>query len=231
MEAHAPAAALRIVPLLWRRGLRRSVPPRHLPPQLEQPHGLPTGLGHPASAPNSHERPAPGFEFDRGWLNLMPHPADLYLRYSMRGLPKFANLFTGVFRGRLAYIFTIRFAQLCGFLIAGITAFLLRFEFSIPRKMLPALWIGTGVWVLTKAVVFHLFGLGHGMWRYFNTRDLLRVAKANVVASSIASVALMTACPVSFPRSVLIVDFLVSMLFSAGMRVSTRMAMEVASRG
>jgi len=148
----------------------------------------------------------------------------------LRSLPKLANFFTGVFRGRLAYICTIRTAQLFCFLIAGITAFLLRFEFSIPREMLPALWIGTGVWVLAKVVAFHLFGLGRGMWRYFNTRDLLNVAKANVVASSIAAVAILTAYPASFPRSVLIVDFLISLLLSAGVRAATRMALEVASR-
>ena len=148
----------------------------------------------------------------------------------MRSLPKLANFFTGVFRGRLAYICTIRIAQLGCFLVAGITAFLLRFEFSIPREMLPALWIGTGVWILAKILVFHLFGLGRGMWRYFNTRDLLNVAKANVVASSIAAAAILTACPVSFPRSVLIVDLLISLLLSAGLRAATRMAMEVASR-
>jgi FlaA1/EpsC-like NDP-sugar epimerase len=141
----------------------------------------------------------------------------------------FTTWFAAIFRRRLAYICTIRVAQLCGFLIAGITAFLLRFEFSIPRDMLPALWIGAGVWILVKIVVFHLYGLGHGMWRYFNTRDLLRVTKANVVASSISAVALMTACPFSFPRSVLIVDFLISMVFSAGLRAATRMALETSA--
>jgi len=45
----------------------------------------------------------------------------------LRSLPKLANFFTGVFRGRLAYICTIRTAQLGCFLIAGITAFMLRF--------------------------------------------------------------------------------------------------------
>lgn len=148
----------------------------------------------------------------------------------MRGLPSFANFFTGAFRGRLAYICTIRIAQLCCFLIAGITAFLLRFEFSIPREMLPALWIGAAVWVVTKVVVFHLFGLGRGMWRYFGTSDLLLVTKANAVASALAAAAILAGCPLSFPRSVLIVDFLISLLLSAGVRAATRMALEIASR-
>ena len=148
----------------------------------------------------------------------------------MRNLPKIDNFFTGVHRGRLAYICTIRLAQLVCFLIAGITAFLLRFEFSIPRQMLRALWIGTGVWVCAKIAVFHLFGLGRGMWRYFNTRDLLNVARANVVASSLSAAAILAACPVSFPRSVLIVDFLIALLLTAGLRAATRMALEIASR-
>jgi len=144
------------------------------------------------------------------------------------GLPTSA-VFTGVLRGRLAYICAIRLAQLGCFLIAGITAFLLRFEFSIPRDMLPALWIGSAVWAAAKIVVFHLFGLGRGMWRYFATPDLVRVAKANAVASAVAA-ATLAGCAVSFPRSILILDFLICLLFTAGVRMATRMALEVASR-
>jgi FlaA1/EpsC-like NDP-sugar epimerase len=147
----------------------------------------------------------------------------------MHGLPRFANPIARMFRGRLAYICTIRIAQLGGFLIGGITAFLLRFEFSIPREMLPALWVAVGVWVLTKILVFHLFGLGRGMWRYFSTPDMVRLANANAVSSIIAS-AILIGCPIPFPRSVLILDFLVSVLLSTSVRAGTRLALEVASR-
>lgn len=143
---------------------------------------------------------------------------------------RFANLLAAVFRGRLAYICTIRLVQLGLFLIGGVTAFLLRFEFSIPREMLPALWIGVGVWVVAKVLVFHFFGLGRGMWRYFSTPDLWCVTKANVVASILAAAAILIGYHASFPRSVLIVDFLVSMVLSAGVRAVTRLALEVASR-
>lgn len=148
----------------------------------------------------------------------------------MHGFRRFVNVFPEIFRGRLAYICSIRMAQLCCFIVGGITAFLLRFEFSIPREMLPALRIAIGVWVLTKILVFHLFGLGRGMWRYFNTPDLVRVTKANVVASSLAAAVILTGCQVPFPRSVLVVDFLVCMVFSGGLRAATRLAFEVASR-
>jgi len=145
------------------------------------------------------------------------------------GLPKPAGL-GGFLRGRLAYICAIRLAQLGCFLVAGITAFLLRFEFSIPREMLPALWIGVAVWATAKIAVFHLFGLGRGMWRYFATPDLVRVGKANAVASALAAAAILAGRPVSFPRSVLILDFLICLLLSTGVRTATRMALEVASR-
>jgi FlaA1/EpsC-like NDP-sugar epimerase len=146
------------------------------------------------------------------------------------GLREITGGFTGIFQGRLAYICFIRALQLCIFFVGGITAFLLRFEFSIPREMLPALWVAIGVWAITKVLVFHLFGLGRGMWRYFNTNDLVRLTKANVVSSAGAAVVILIGFHVSFPRSVLIVDFLVSMVLSAGVRAATRLALEVASR-
>src|SRR5438067_153848 len=110
----------------------------------------------------------------------------------MLGFSKFAQFFAGIFRGRLAYICTIRAAQLGFFIVSGITAFLLRFEFSIPREMLPALWMGVGVWVVIKVAVFHISGLGHGMWRYFSTHDLIRVTRANLAASTIAAAVIVT---------------------------------------
>ena len=148
----------------------------------------------------------------------------------MRDSSGLAKRLAGVFRKRFTYICTIRALQLCSFIIAGVTAFLLRFEFSIPPEMKVALGFGIAVWVAAKIPVFHMFGLGNGMWQYFNISDLARVLKANVVASALAATAIRIGCPVSFPRSVLILDFLVSVLFSAGLRASTRLALEVASR-
>jgi FlaA1/EpsC-like NDP-sugar epimerase len=112
----------------------------------------------------------------------------------------------GLFRRPGAYCWSIRVAQLILFAAAGMTAFQLRFEFSIPHAMLPALWSAIALWVGVKAAVFHGLGLGRGLWRYFSTPDLTRVAAGNVLGSAIAAAVSLIA-PVGIPRSVLVLDF------------------------
>ena len=42
-----------------------------------------------------------------------------------------------------------------------------------------ALWSGTAIFILSKALVFHWYRLDRGMWRYFNVSDTIRVTAAN----------------------------------------------------
>jgi len=133
-------------------------------------------------------------------------------------------------RNRRAYIWLIRSVQFGLFVLSGITAFLLRFEFSVPLEMKKALWAGVAAGVVCKVPIFHVFGLGRGMWRYFATPDLLRLACANAVASAIASSAILLAYPYPFPRSVLVIDFLLSLLFLTAVRAGTRVLLEAGDR-
>ena len=133
-------------------------------------------------------------------------------------------------RSRFIYVWSIRTIQLCLFIVSTITAFLLRFEFSIPETMITALLACLWVGVAAKVAVFHGFGLGRGMWRYFSTQDLVRVAATNAGASAVTSAILLAAGPKTFPRSVLIIDFLLTLLLTVGARAGTRFALEVASR-
>lgn len=64
-----------------------------------------------------------------------------------------------VVRSRRAYISIVRSVQLCLFVMAGIAAFLLRFEFSIPREMAPAMWFSVAIWLVLKAGAFQVAGL------------------------------------------------------------------------
>jgi FlaA1/EpsC-like NDP-sugar epimerase len=135
-----------------------------------------------------------------------------------------------VVHSRRAYISVIQSAQLCLFIVAGIAAFLLRFEFSVPREMTFAMWFSVSVWLVSKAAVFQIAGLGRGMWRYFAGPDGVRVVAANLAASAVAAPIILIFCPPPFPRSVLAIDLLVSVVLTVGIRVSTRMALEAASR-
>jgi FlaA1/EpsC-like NDP-sugar epimerase len=135
-----------------------------------------------------------------------------------------------LFRSRFAYIWSIRALQLCLFVISGITAFLLRFEFSIPPDMKAALWVSLGVGLAVKVAVFHAAGLGRGVWRYFSMGDLVRVAIANVASAAIAAGILLAAGPHSIPRSVLVIDFVLTASLTTAARAATRLFLEVVAR-
>lgn len=137
---------------------------------------------------------------------------------------------SGVFRSRFAYIWAIRSVQLCLFILSGVTAFLLRFEFSIPPAMHSVLLTGISASVACKVATFQVFGMGRGMWRYFATPDLVRVTKANACASALAWLAVSQLVPARFPRSVLVIDFLLSLIFTAGIRAATRWFLEAGCR-
>jgi FlaA1/EpsC-like NDP-sugar epimerase len=144
----------------------------------------------------------------------------------MKFLPDFS---APVVRSRRAYIAIIRSVQLCLFILAGIAAFLLRFEFAIPRAIAPAMWFSVAIWLVLKAVVFQVAGLGKGMWRYFASPDVVRVVAANLASSFVAAPVILIFCPPPFPRSVLAIDLLISVVLTVGIRGGTRMALEAAS--
>src|SRR5262249_17858411 len=132
---------------------------------------------------------------------------------------------------RAAYLVALTALTLVLILIAGLSAFLLRFEFTIPSSMRLCMLWGLATWIVVKIFSFHLFGLGRGGWRYFSLADLECIAAANLAGSSAAAAILIAFCPAYFPRSVLIIDFVIVLLLTIGVRAATRMFFELASRG
>ena len=140
------------------------------------------------------------------------------------------HLMARLMRKGHAKLWTVRAIQLPFFVIGGIAAFLLRFDFSVPLEWRDVLWTAVAIGVVSKVAMFQCFGLGNGMWRYFAAADLIRVTGANVAASLIAAAAILAIGPAKFSSSVLAIDFLLSMLLATGLRVGTRLSLEIASR-
>jgi FlaA1/EpsC-like NDP-sugar epimerase len=110
--------------------------------------------------------------------------------------------------------------------LALVTAFFLRFDFAVPTAMkLPLLW-AIVAWAAVKMPVSRCFGLHLRLWRYFSTPDLRRLAASNVAGSLGAGVLVAVACPYSFPRSVIAIDFFLVTLFTAGAGVIARLLAE-----
>jgi FlaA1/EpsC-like NDP-sugar epimerase len=110
--------------------------------------------------------------------------------------------------------------------LAIATAFLLRFEFAIPRRELPLLIGGVALAVPIKAVVFWVTGCQGLPWRYVAIGDLKRLFFGNVLASMAWGVAVLIAFGSAFPKSVYILDLLLCFLLKSGTRVAVRLYFE-----
>jgi FlaA1/EpsC-like NDP-sugar epimerase len=110
---------------------------------------------------------------------------------------------------------------------AGLLAFLLRFEFSVPHQMLPFLRDGLLAWVIVKALTFWQFQLYRTGWRYVSIPDVLRLGLAVLCGSACSVIVIHAIAPGGFPRSVYIIDCLLSFLATAANRLAARLALEV----
>jgi FlaA1/EpsC-like NDP-sugar epimerase len=118
--------------------------------------------------------------------------------------------------------------------IAFYLAFRLRFlDEGLPQRY-ETLFVQTvGFVVAGKIVVFSAFGLYQKWWRYVSGRDFLLVARAVAVASAILVVAFTVIQPFAYdlPRSVAVMDFVLTLLLIAGARLAVRLVIERPSRG
>lgn len=98
-------------------------------------------------------------------------------------------------------------------------AYWLRFNFDIPPAFLAAMIDSAVIVVAVQGGVFHAFGLYRGLWRFAGLRDLKGILMAAGAAALTASTVLfMTQRLEHIPRSVLVLDVLLLVLFMGGAR-------------
>jgi len=113
-------------------------------------------------------------------------------------------------------------------LVAGAyyLAFYLRFDGDIPEGFLWLFSRSVAPLVVLKILIFFAFGLYRGMWRFTGLNDL-----RNVVAASLAATMTMIVYftllgrALGFPRSVFVIDFVMTLMFVGGARVAVRLIM------
>ena len=113
-------------------------------------------------------------------------------------------------------------------IVAGsiVAAFLLQFEFAIPKPELhhlaTAVWIGVAI----KIAIFMLAGFDHGWWRYVGIGDVYTLLVGNFAASGLFGlVSHLVMGPVP-PRSLYVIDFLICFFLTAATRFSVRLYYE-----
>jgi FlaA1/EpsC-like NDP-sugar epimerase len=117
-------------------------------------------------------------------------------------------------------------AQLCTFALSGVSAFVLRFDFSIPASAVPYLLSALPVWIVVKSIAFHFANLDRRGYRYVSISDAYRLLCANLAASIVSFPIIIALSPSGFPRSVYLIDLIVSTTAAAGLRVAVRLVAE-----
>jgi FlaA1/EpsC-like NDP-sugar epimerase len=120
----------------------------------------------------------------------------------------------------------MRTVQLAIFATAVVSAFLLRFDFTVPAQERPHLLAAICVFVPAKIFAFYFFKMDRGWWRYASIHDVVRLVAANLAGSILGCFALPWLTPQGFPRSIYPLDFMLCLGMTAGVRVAVRLAYE-----
>jgi len=110
--------------------------------------------------------------------------------------------------------------------VAFCGAFLLRFDlFSIPEIHQPCLWIGLPIILAIRLVTLSIFKVHRGLYRYVSIHDFVKLSKAITLGSVVFMVLWMLLLNDSYsmPRSIFVLEALLSMSLLSGLRISVRL--------
>ncbi len=135
-------------------------------------------------------------------------------------------------------VYRNRIAQFAADAVLVAAAFYLAFRLrfldtnGIPSRYEDMLWGSIAFVALGEAALFSALGLHGKWWRYFGLRDLWLIVRAVAVAT-VAMVLIFTLAkpyPDDLPRSIVVLDFLLTLLFVGGARMAVRFAVERPAR-
>lgn len=114
-------------------------------------------------------------------------------------------------------------ADLAIFALALLLAYSFRFDFDIPAHYYTQ-FKGLLKYVLTfKAVMFVLFGLYRGMWRYTSLDDYWKLLRITAVQNLVLiSFVLFRFTFDGVPRSIFVIDWILTLIMTSGLRLSIR---------
>ncbi|HSM24563.1 MAG TPA: nucleoside-diphosphate sugar epimerase/dehydratase [Anaerolineaceae bacterium] len=132
----------------------------------------------------------------------------------MRGKPSIRNKY--ILIGDIVLIF-----------VSILGSYALRFELGDQFfQYLPSAYWLLGTSLLVKPMIYYLFGLYRRMWMYASIQELkliiVSVTTASVIVSSIVISLLSFGVFEGLPRSVLVIDWILSLVFVGGIRFSLR---------
>jgi FlaA1/EpsC-like NDP-sugar epimerase len=113
-----------------------------------------------------------------------------------------------------------------------LVSYLLRFEGKIPYQEWVNLKSIIPYLLIFKLIIFYFFGLYRGMWRYTSLFDLFNVLKATATSSAFIILAILFIYRFQgYPRSIFIIDGILTFIFIGGLRVTVRILLSEQDKG
>jgi FlaA1/EpsC-like NDP-sugar epimerase len=121
-------------------------------------------------------------------------------------------------------LFVVLGADIILVALSWCSAYALRFNFDIPGDHFGVMVSTLPFILLIKILVFYLFDLYRGMWRYTSISDLINIAKAASTSSLlIVSLVAFTHGFAGFSRASFIIDWVLTIFFIGGYRLGIRL--------
>jgi FlaA1/EpsC-like NDP-sugar epimerase len=121
--------------------------------------------------------------------------------------------------------------DLAAFAFSTILAFELRFDGALPAQYFNPMGVALCIWAGTKSASFIVGAVSRGSWRHTSAYDAARLVLANSAGSILGGWAIFYLVgPWGIPRSVYILDWLISCLLALGGRFAVRVLVTAKSR-
>jgi FlaA1/EpsC-like NDP-sugar epimerase len=116
------------------------------------------------------------------------------------------------------------FLHIAIFVSAYVLAYLVRFEFSLPRSYMSVILGTIPVLLIAKALAFLVFDLFRGWWRYVSIKDIMPIASGCTLGSLLFALGVETLYGrASVPLSVYLLDWGITLFAVLGGRYAIRM--------
>ena len=130
--------------------------------------------------------------------------------------------------GRMLVVYSL---DLTAFAFSTFLAFELRFDGAFPAQYLRPMEMALCIWATAKLAAFIAGGVNRGSWRYTSLLDAARIVLATSAGSLLGGLVIfLLLAPRGIPRSIYILDWLISCVLALGGRLAVRVILTARSR-
>ena len=113
-------------------------------------------------------------------------------------------------------------------IISTLIAFSLRFDFNIPSAYDNSVYISASILILVRVSLFYYYRIYDISWRYFSFTDITRLVYVSMFSTAllVAIAYILRATELVIPRSIIAIEFFISLFLISALRISKRLYLE-----